>query len=111
MDIPLIEFEGRGEALDATNKKTGKRIELKGSKLLTIDNHEAGLSLAKAGLGATMVMLTSVSKEIETGQLMQIMPEFYFGALDLQIKYRDSLPSPEAKVFFEFIRHYNENSK
>ena len=103
MNIPLIEMKHRGDKLHALEKKTNRAVLLKGTTVIKTNNHLTALSMALAGLGAVMVMEDSVRSSIAEKRLVRVLPGCDFGHLELELKSRDSLPSPATKAFIHFL--------
>lgn len=103
MNMPLIEMKHRGDSLAAVEKKTNRAISLQGSSVIKTNNHQTALSMALAGLGAVLVMEDSVAQDIADKRLLKVLPACDFGHLELELKQRDSLPSPATRAFTHFL--------
>jgi DNA-binding transcriptional LysR family regulator len=64
-----------------------------------VTNRSAALALARAGVGAVRVMRGSVEADLVTGALVELLPGFAVGSLDLNAHFRDRLPGKEAQAF------------
>ncbi|MEY1554360.1 LysR family transcriptional regulator [Yoonia sp. R2331] len=98
VNIPLIDSRADRKLL-ATSRHDGSILPLTFFQSHQITNRAAGLQMARSGLGAIMVMRGSVSADLESGDLVEILPNYDFGSIDLKCHFRDRLPSPIARVF------------
>lgn len=104
MNLPLIEQKGRGDYLTAVEKKTSRKIKLHGECLMRTNNHESALAMVRAGLGCVLVMDASVNQDLANKQLVRVLPGYDFGAVQIELKLRDSLPSPATKAFVQYMK-------
>jgi DNA-binding transcriptional LysR family regulator len=104
MNNSLLEMKHRGDSLLAVEKKTSNTVHIKGSGLIKTNNHETALAFAREGLGVVMVMEPSVTQDIANKNLTRVFQTYNFGHLNLELKLRDSLPSPPARAFVNFMK-------
>lgn len=104
MNNSLIELKERGDSLSAVDKKSANAIEIRGSKLIKTNSHETALSLVRQGLGVVLVMEKSAKEDLATRRLVKVFPSCNFGHLELELKVRDSLPSPPTRAFVNFMK-------
>lgn len=102
IDMPLIDSKADRQ-LVGTSRKDGTVLPLNFSQTHRITNRSAGLQMAHAGIGAIMVMRGSVASSLAAGALVEIMPMYDFGSIDMQCHFRDRLPSPAARAFVDAI--------
>lgn len=98
---PLIDSQV-DRKLNAT-ARDGTALRLNFEQTFRVTNRSAALALARAGVGAVMVMRRSVETDLATGALVEILPDFEFGSIDLNLHFRDRLPGKPAKTFAEFL--------
>lgn len=98
VDVPLIDSQSN-RRLVATSRKGSRAVPLTFSRTHRVTNRAAALQLARAGLGAVMVMRGSIEDELASGALVEIIPDHDFGSIDLHAVYRDRLPGPVARAF------------
>ncbi|WP_299874099.1 LysR family transcriptional regulator [uncultured Sulfitobacter sp.] len=77
----------------------GSPLPLHFFQTLRVTNRAAALGLARAGVGAVMVMRGSVEAELATGALVEVLPGFDFGSIDVMIRFRDRMPGKVARRF------------
>ena len=94
----------RGDSLLAVEKKTSNTVHIKGSGLIKTNNHETALAFAREGLGVVMDMEPSVTQDIANKNLTRVFQTYNFGHLNHELKLRDSLPSPPARAFVNFMK-------
>ena len=104
MNTPLLEIKERGDHLIATDTKNSRTIKLRGSQLIRTNNHETALAMARQGLGAVLVMEESAREDLATRRMVRVLPSYHFGHLDLELKVRDSLPSPATRAFVNYMQ-------
>ena len=104
MNCPLMVLRGSATTLRAVEKKTDKAVGLTGNEYIRINNHSTALALAMEGLGAVMVMQNTAREPLAAKQLMRVLPGYHFGHLNIELKLRDSLPSPPARAFLQFMQ-------
>ncbi len=104
MNNSLLEMKQRGNSLLAVEKKSEQTVSIRGNGLIQTNNHETALALAREGLGAVMVMNVSVINDLSKKTLTRVLPTYHFGHLNLELKLRDSLPSPPARAFSNFMK-------
>lgn len=98
VDLALIDSQP-DRRLTATSRDGGTTLPLTFRHTSTVTNRAAALELARAGLGAVMVMRGSVEKDLAEGRLHEILPDHAFGSIDLHVHYRDRLPDRLAQAF------------
>ncbi|MEM8639878.1 MAG: LysR family transcriptional regulator [Cyanobacteria bacterium P01_G01_bin.54] len=91
--------------LGAIQTATVQPIRLVPSRVLTINNKETAIAMARQGLGCALVIVDAVKTALARQQLVSILPELDFGFLTLDIVLRDNLPSPEARAFGKFLEN------
>jgi DNA-binding transcriptional LysR family regulator len=97
--VPLSLIDSQlDRKLLATSPK-GDVLPLIFTQTLRVTNRAAALALARAGVGAVMVMRESVEAELDTGALVELLPGYAFGSIDLNAHFRDRLPGKEAQAF------------
>ncbi|MFK7938116.1 MAG: LysR family transcriptional regulator [Roseovarius sp.] len=87
----------------ARDPRTGQDQRITFRSGLTVHNRGVAIALAEQGLGATLVLETSVAEACRTGALTRLLPDHDFGAISLSVILRDRLPSPAAKAFAAFL--------
>ena len=103
MNTSLLGMKNRGDSLLAVDKKTSQTVHFRGTGSIKTNNYETALALARQGFGVVMVMDVSVSNDLANKKLTRVFPGYNFGHLNLELKLRDSLPSPPAKAFIRFM--------
>ena len=97
--MPLIRREGHeGELFPITHRKTGQHATLSWQKDITVNSRETAIALAQKGLGFALVTRLSVVDKIKAGQLYEILPDFNFGTIRVDFKFRDTYPSLQARA-------------
>jgi len=98
VNTPLIDSRADRKLL-ATSRHDGSILPLTFAQTHQVTNRSAGLQMARNGFGAIMVMRGSVSADLESGELIEILPTYDFGSIDLNCHFRDRLPSLTAQTF------------
>lgn len=95
--IPLIDSQRDRKLLATAND--GTVLALSFAQTLRVTNRAAALALARAGVGAAMVMRGSVEDDLTSGALVEVLPDFEFGSIDLNLHFRDRMPGRAAQAF------------
>lgn len=104
MNTALIELKGRGDSLVAVDTRSSQTVHIRGRTTIQTNSHETALALAQAGMGAVLIMEPTTDKPVSAGSLTRVLPTYNFGHLNLELKVRDSLPSPTARAFVNFMK-------
>lgn len=89
--------------LPAKDRKTGKVRHLKIRWQATLNNQYVSREFAKQGIGAALLMSTSVSDDIARGELVAMGADLDFGYVSVRMVHRDRRPSPAALAFETFL--------
>lgn len=95
--VPLIDSQ-LYRKLSAT-APDGTVLPLSFPQVIRVTNRAAALDLARNGVGAVMVMRGSVEVELSNGALVEVLPDFAFGSIDLKAHFRDRMPGRSATAF------------
>lgn len=95
--IPLIDSKADRKLL--ATSPAGDVLPLSFSQTIRVTNRAAALALARAGVGAVMVMRGSVEEELGSGALVEVLSSHAFGSVDLKAHFRDRLPGRAAQAF------------
>ncbi|MDW3223463.1 MAG: LysR family transcriptional regulator [Paracoccaceae bacterium] len=97
VSIPLIDSQLDRKLL--ATAQDGRVLPLRFTQTLRVTSRAAALALARAGIGAVMVMRGSVEVELASGALVEVLPDFKFGSIDLKTHFRDRMPGRAAQMF------------
>lgn len=98
VNIPLIDSRADRKLL-ATSHHDGSLLPLTFTQTHQVSNRAAGLQMARNGFGAIMVMRGSVSADLKSGDLIELLPQYDFGSIDLRCHFRDRLPGLIPQTF------------
>lgn len=105
LDMPLI--ARRPDAwFEAREAATGRPVALRAAETIVIDNGAAAIAMAREGLGAALVVARSVADDLAAGRLVPVAPALGYGAIAVDYRFRDTLPSPAARAFVAFLRGF-----
>lgn len=66
---------------------------------LHVNNGQVARELAKAGMGAALLLADAVRDDIAAGRLKRLGADLDFGHIAVRVLLRDALPSPAARAF------------
>lgn len=104
MNSALIELKNRGDSLLAVDPRSTQTVHVRGRTTIHTNSHETALALARENLGVVLVMAVTAKAPLESNCLTRVFPSYNFGHLNIELKIRDSLPSPPARAFVNFIQ-------
>jgi len=104
MNTALLELKERGDSLTAVEKKTSQTVTIRGNHIIRTNSHETAVSMAREGMGAVLIMEETVREDLKSKRLTKLFPSYNFGHLNLELKVRDSLPSPPTRAFINFMK-------
>ena len=87
------------EALTAT----GATAELRSVRRFTVNDRLIALEMARAGLGAALVIQLSAAPDIRAGRLQILRPDLNFGCVVIRIRRRDRRPTAAAAALAAFL--------
>lgn len=103
----LVNYAARLPAADARweHVELGTALSVPMHSTITVDNAEAYIAAARAGLGIIQIPAFDVRDLLEAGALIEIMPDFRPAAMQLSLLYvrRRYLP-PRIRLFQTWIR-------
>lgn len=97
--VPVALIDSRLDRKLFATSRYGAVLQLSFSQTIRVTNRAAALGLARAGVGAAMVMRGSVEAELAAGTLVEVLPDFEFGSIDLTAHFRDRMPGRAAQKF------------
>ncbi len=97
LDMPLIGSPGHATWLTARHRKRTIRLDFPSG--LSAGSKAAALAMAREGLGAALLLSSTVEEDIASGRLHRLSPDLNFGWIEGRIVFRDKLPSREARAF------------
>ncbi|WP_306115860.1 MULTISPECIES: LysR family transcriptional regulator [unclassified Roseovarius] len=98
--VPLIDVSGK-RWFSPVSVESGREEVIGFAGTVAVNNHLSAISWARQGLGAALVIRDSVREDLAEGRLIEIMPDYIFGAIDMKWVFRDRLPSRNALAFVE----------
>ncbi len=104
-EIPMI-VRSRGKTpFTSSVRRRGddQWVELSYEPFLKVTNSLASYRLAEAGVGAAFAMLPAVAEEIESGRLVQLLPDWEFGKADFFVVFPSRDPTPAAREFADLL--------
>ncbi|MBX2868403.1 MAG: LysR family transcriptional regulator [Acidiferrobacterales bacterium] len=106
--MPFIGFRFRTNnwILQGVHRTTGKVHKFKTNPTVSVNSAIYGKSLALYGHGMSLVLSPSVTRELQTGELISIAQSHQFGYVKLRVIYRDQYPSDAAQVLGNFIESW-----
>jgi len=104
MHTALLELKERGDSLTALNKNNDQTIHIRGNHVIRTNSHETAVSMSREGLGAVLIMEETVRRDLKSKRLTKLFPSYHFGHLELGLQLRDTLPSPPARAFINFMK-------
>jgi DNA-binding transcriptional LysR family regulator len=96
---------GPGVAPPALEFRQGdRRVSVRAAGRITCAANEAATAVARAGLGITVSSLWGVSREIETGALIVVLPDWTLPSVELHAVFPPGRArSPAARAFADFF--------
>lgn len=87
-------------------KKNGKEMSVRVQSQLMVTVNEASTAAALAGLGIISTALIGCKAELESGQLIQLLPEWEMGSIELHAVLAGSgQAKPSARAFTDYLLH------
>lgn len=81
-----------------------RRVSVRAEGRITCAANEGATALARAGLGITVSSLWGVSRELETGDLAIVLPDWTLPGVELHAVFPPGrAPSPAARAFADFF--------
>ena len=96
--LPLL-AQTKGRSWEYWNVRRGTIQVLDFAGTVAVDNRLVATTMACEGMGAAVVIETSVRSLIKGGTLCRVLPEMVFGRVRLDALFRDARPSRAARAF------------
>jgi len=101
--VPISLIDSQLDRRLLATSSQGTVLPLSFPQTIRVTNRATALGLVRHGIGAAMVMRGSVEAELASGDLVQVLPDFEFGSIDLKAHFRDRLPGKSAQEFVASI--------
>ena len=104
--IPCIRFAQSidGSSIRAVNLRTRRTEILPVDPVFQVNNGIVAKELACKGLGAALLIATSVAQQLASGDLIHLSEHHDFGHASVSFVFRDRFPTPQAQAFIDFCR-------
>ena len=108
--LPFIGFGFRNtnQQLNAIHIKSRNHTSFKTNPVMLTNSAIYGKEMALHEQGMSLVLSTSVEKELKQGKLVSVAEDYNFGYVDLRLIYRDPYPDNAARALGMFIENYDE---
>ncbi len=93
----------RSNRLGAWVKKTGREVNLVFNGSTYVNNAQVIKEMVLRGYGAGLLTRQSITRELDSGQLLALGPGYSFGYICQRLIFRDKYPSAAARAFRDLV--------
>lgn len=86
------------EVAVARDPGSGRVRPLHADRGTCVNNREAAIAMARAGLGVVLATENALAHDLSTGTLEPVLPDWDFGSIALTIALRDEVPTESARA-------------